>query len=75
MSMSIVFFLILTPLYRCNVIIPKKTTKILPSSEISREKLSETNSILVKYKHLRTESKIATLATKLAREAFFLAKK
>ena len=59
------------PLHRCNAIIPKKTAKILPSSEISREKLNETNSILVKYKYFCTESKIATLATKLAREAFF----
>lgn len=49
---------------------PKKNAKILPSSAIHKEKLSNCASILDKCPHLCTESKIATPATKLAREVF-----
>ena len=56
---------------RCNPIRPKKNAKVLPSSAICKDKLSNPAFILSKYPKLCCESKIPTLATKLAREAFF----
>ena len=43
----------------------------LPSMEIEREKLQDPSAVLAKYPKLRCESRIATLAVKLAKDAYF----
>ena len=43
----------------------------LPSSDIEKEKLQDPSTVLAKYPKLRCESRIATLAVKLAKDSFF----
>ena len=43
----------------------------LPSSEIEKEKLQDPSAVLAKHPKFRCESRIATLAVKLAKDAYF----
>lgn len=56
---------------KCHPIKPRKNAKILPSSSICKDKLADPAAVVSKYSKLCCESKAPTLATKLAREAFF----
>lgn len=49
----------------------KFSDNILPSSEIDRSSLTTVDAILSKFSKLRCESKVGTLAVKLAKEALF----
>ena len=56
---------------RCQAIKPKKNAKVLAPSHIPKDKLANPSTVVAKYSKLCVDSKAPTLATKLAREAFF----
>lgn len=49
----------------------KSSTKILSSSAIEKQKLSDPDAIIAKYDAYRTPSRVPTLAQKLAKSAYF----
>ena len=54
------------------ILYPKSSCRPpLPSSEIQRTKLLPVDDVLIRYQKLRCESRVGTLAVKLAREAVF----
>ncbi len=56
---------------RCLPIKPKRKAEVFSSSMIEKSRLTNPHTVIMKYDHYRTVSRVPTLAQKLAKEAYF----